>query len=242
LESLITSPTISGKQMYVGESQRPNLLTWFVTLNGVSMATDMAQRSIIIKVVRGPNDGPWWEETRSYIDQFRNEIVGDIIAALRSDPFPLANFSRWATWEQHVLTRLSEPSDAQRLILERQSEVNCELNEAELIEEYFAKQLWNAGYDPGNAQVRIPVSVAAEWFNSATGTKEKTVAISMRIKQMIGEGQLKRIASDPSRTHGRCVIWTGFKADVIGQSIANNLLERLAQVRRDDREEMRRAG
>lgn len=59
LESMITSPIISGRQLFVGEGQRPNLLTWFITLNGVSMATDMAQRSVIIKVIKGKNDGPW---------------------------------------------------------------------------------------------------------------------------------------------------------------------------------------
>jgi hypothetical protein len=120
LESLITNPVISGRQLYVGEGQRPNLLTWFLTLNGVSMATDMAQRSVIIKVVRGKNDGPWWEQVRQFIDQHRTEIIGDLIAALRAQPFPLADYSRWATWEQGVLCRLPEPGDAQRIILERQ--------------------------------------------------------------------------------------------------------------------------
>ena len=28
-EAIVTSPVISGKQLYVGEGQRPNLLTWF---------------------------------------------------------------------------------------------------------------------------------------------------------------------------------------------------------------------
>ena len=32
---MVTSPIISGRQLYVGEGQRPNLLTWFITLNGV---------------------------------------------------------------------------------------------------------------------------------------------------------------------------------------------------------------
>ena len=75
LEAMITSPIVSGRQLYVGEGQRPNLLTWFITLNGVSMATDMAQRSVIIKVVRGKNDGPWWEQTRQFIDQHRERLA-----------------------------------------------------------------------------------------------------------------------------------------------------------------------
>lgn len=230
LEAMITAPIISGRQLYVGEGQRPNLLTWFITLNGVSMATDMAQRSVIIKVVRGKNDGPWWEQTRQFIDRHRGEIIGDIIAALRADPFPLAEFTRWATWEQHVLSRLPEPGEAQRLILDRQGEANCELDEAEIIEEFFEGQLAKLDYDPRTAQVRIPVAVAARWFGWATGEPAKTAAASKRLNQMAGEGQAKRIAPDPSRTYGRCFIWTGAAADVVGQPIANDLADRIARM------------
>ncbi len=103
LEAMITAPIISGRQLYVGEGQRPNLLTWIITLNGVSMATDMSQRSVIIKVVKGKNDGTWWEKTRQFIDQCREQIIGDIIAALRGEQFPLTDYSRWAKWYQEVL-------------------------------------------------------------------------------------------------------------------------------------------
>lgn len=230
LEALITAPIVSGRQLYVGEGQRPNLLTWFITLNGVSMATDMAQRSVIIKVVRGRNDGPWWEQTRQFIDQHRDKLIGDIIAALRAKPYSLAEFTRWATWEQHVLCRLPEPDDAQRLILERQGEANCERDEAEIIEEFFANQLAKFGYDPETAQVRIPVATAAKWYGWAVGEPTKTAAVSRRLNQMASEGQMKQIAPDPSRHYGRCLIWTGAQADVIADSIANDLTDRIAQM------------
>src|SRR6185369_12737591 len=97
----------------------------------------------------------------------RAELIGDLIAALRAEPFPLAEYSRWATWEQHVLCRLPEPGDAQRLILERQGKANCELDEAEIIEEHFAEQLRRLGYDSRKIQVRIPVAVAARWYGWA---------------------------------------------------------------------------
>lgn len=230
LEAMITAPIISGRQLFVGEGQRPNLLTWFITLNGVSMATDMAQRSVIIKVVRGKNDGPWWEQTRQYIDTHRDKIIGDIIGALRAEPFPLAEFTRWATWEQHVLCRLPEPGDAQKMILERQAEADCELDEIGIIEEFFAEQLAKLDYDPNTAQVRIPVAVAARWYGWAVGEPTKTAAASKRLHQMAAEGQAKRIAPDSTRTYGRCFIWTGPAADVVGQPIANDLSDRIARM------------
>ncbi|QEG35159.1 bifunctional DNA primase/polymerase [Bythopirellula goksoeyrii] len=233
LESLITATTISGHQLYVGEGQRPNVLTWFLTLNGVSLATDMAQRSVIIKVVKGENSGTWLEETRTYIDKHRDKIIGDIIAALRDEPFPLAEYSRWATWEEHVLTRLPEPGDAQRVILERQGEANCEMDEAEIVEGYFADQLDRLGYGPDSAQVRIPVAIVARWYCKATNERAKTPQISKHLTQMAREGQLKCLSPDPSRSYGRCFVWTGHSADVLNHPICNDLQSRLNVVGAD---------
>ena len=165
--------------------------------------------------------------TRRYIDDHRSEIIGDIIGALRVEPFPLKEFSRWATWEQHVLQRLPEPAEAQRVILERQGESNCELDEAEIIEQHFAEQLSKLCYDPHTVQVRIPVSIAARWYSLAVGEPTRTASASKRLHQMSNERQTKRIAPDSTRTYGRCFIWTGSAADVIGQRINNDLEARI---------------
>jgi hypothetical protein len=232
LEAMITSPIISGRQLYVGEGQRPNLLTWFLTLNGVSLATDMAQRSIIIKVVKGKNDGPWWEQLRQFIDQHRQEIIGDLIGALRAPAHPLTEFSRWATWEQHVLSRLPESNEAQRVILERQGKANCDQDEAEIIEEFFAEQLRQFNYDPETSRVLIPVAFAARWFGWAVGGEQpKTATATKRLKQMSLEGQLKRIRPEPSRTYGRSFVWSGENTDV-NTVAAHDLEDRIAVLRR----------
>src|SRR5262249_18372997 len=61
LEALVTTTTISGRRLYIGEGRRPNVLTWFVTINGVSLSKDMAHRSVIIKVKR-PNYSATWQQ------------------------------------------------------------------------------------------------------------------------------------------------------------------------------------
>lgn len=232
-EALITSPTISGKQMYVGEGRRPNLLTWMITLNGVSLATDMAQRSVIIKLARGKNDGPWLEETTKFIHEHRQQIIGDILAALQAKSFPLADYTRWATWEKDILSRLPEPAEAQRVIIERQGEANSELDEAEIVEQHFSEQLRKLGYDPITAQVRIPVATAARWFGWATGETTKTATASKRLNQLWQEKQSQRIAPDKSRTYGRCFVWTGAEANIHGVSISNDLQRRIAELAED---------
>ncbi len=65
LEGLLTAPTISGKRMYVGEATRPNVLTWFITLNGASLSTDMAQRLVIIKLGEPERSKNWEHDTRA---------------------------------------------------------------------------------------------------------------------------------------------------------------------------------
>jgi hypothetical protein len=228
LEGLITTPIVSGKRMYFGEGQRPNHLTWVLTLNGVSLATDMAQRSVIIKLVRGENDGTWYEDTLRFIDEHRTQIVADIVAALRAESFQLSKYSRWASWERHVLSRLPEPNEAQRVILERQGECNAEFDEAEIIEDYFASQLQRLGYHPLRDQVRIPVEIVAQWYCTATNDKVKTPSVTRHLSQMATEGQLQRIAKDTSRTYGRCFIWTGINADTFRDPIRSDISERLS--------------
>jgi hypothetical protein len=211
LEAQITEPIISGRQLFVGEGRRPNLLTWFVTINGAAMARDMAQRSIIIKIVRGENDGAWFDRVNQYIAENRQAIVGDLLAALQK---PVATpedfrYSRWATWEQAVLCKLPNPAEAQRLILERQEGADSDQDEAEIIEEYVALQLRTLKYDPDRDAVRIQTRVLATWYNQATKDRLQTARVKSKIRQMINEKQLKRLEEDTSHHWGRGFIWTG---------------------------------
>ena len=77
LESLITAPTISGRKLYIGEGQRPNNITFILTLNGVSLSTDLAQRCVIVKLKKPDFSGDWEESTRRFIAKHRHEIVSE---------------------------------------------------------------------------------------------------------------------------------------------------------------------
>ena len=78
----------------------------------------MAQRSVIIKVGEPDRSDTWEDETKALIRDKRDAIIADVIALLKSDPQPLAKYSRWATWEGGVVRRLLEPQQIQHLILE----------------------------------------------------------------------------------------------------------------------------
>lgn len=228
VEGLITATEISGRQLYVGEGTRPNNLIWFLTLNGPSMATDLAQRTVPIKLVRGDNSGPWLENAMRFVDTHRQPLIGDLIGALRADPSPLEKFTRWASWEQAVLSRIPEPAEAQRVIAERQAKINTDLDEGEIVESYFASQLELLGYDASEDQVRVPSAAAALWFSKAVNEPMRTAAACRRINQMHGEGQLPRVSADPSHRHGRNFIWRGENADPFEGEVLNDFQNRQA--------------
>lgn len=208
-ESLVTTPTISGKRMYVGEGSRPNNITWIITMNGGSYSTDMAQRSVFVKLNRPEHSGTWEEETREFIDANRQQLVADIIALLRTERFNLEGYSRWGAWEREVLSRLPEPSDAQRVILERQGIADVEIEEAELVEDFFRQQITGLQYDADSDRVFIPSRVACSWLGAALNDKFNTTAASRSLIQKITEGKFKRLQVNRCNSYGRGFVWTG---------------------------------
>jgi hypothetical protein len=208
-EALVTAPTISGKRLYTGEASRLNVLTYFVTLNGVALGTDLAQRSVIIKLDRPERSGTWEEETYRFIDQNRAALVGDIVAFLKGPRGHLEKHSRWAAWERDVLSRLPDPAAAQHLIAERQGQADVEEEEGGLVEDFFAKQLRALDYDPDRDAVHIPSEVPTHWYNGATLEKHKTITVGRILSQMHGEGRLHRLRPNPSRHRGRGFLWVG---------------------------------
>lgn len=209
LESLVTAPVISGKRMYVGEGSRPNNLTWIVTMNGGSYSTDLAQRSVFIKLKRPNHSGNWEETVREFIDANRQNLIGDIIGFLRWDRCNLHRYSRWGAWERDVLSRLPDPAEAQKVIFERQGAADVEIEEADLIEDYFRQQLAGLGYDADMDRVFIPSVVVCTWLGAALNDRFTTTAATRSINQKITEGKLHRLQANPCKSHGRGLAWTG---------------------------------
>jgi Toprim domain len=213
-ESLVTAPVISGKRMFVGEGSRPNDLTPFVTVNGPNFVTDLAQRSVFIRLSKPAYSGTWQSETRHFVDANREALFADIVAFLKRPRTTLAKHTRWAEWERDVLSRLPDAEKLQRVIVNRQRESNVDSDLAERLGEEIRKRLQAQGYDPESQRIRIPSKVMTGWYNAAVGNTaagriENDSLVSRIVRQMADEGQLKQVRKDPSRKHGRCFVWTG---------------------------------
>lgn len=207
LEALITSQVISGHKMYTGEGARPNTLTWCITLNGVSLSTDMAQRSVVVKIRRPKHSGDWETETSDFVFKNRLAIIADIIGFLRQEPYQLQTFSRWGLWERGVLSRFPDCEELQKLIVERQKTSNVEEEEAGFIEDYFSQKIDELDYYSEEQRVFLPNGICCTWVNAAMNERMTTTGATRLLKQKIGEGTIRRIHVC-GRTWGRGFVWT----------------------------------
>ena len=113
LAKLITAKSISGMAPYGrGEETRPNDLTYFGTVNGASVDTDMATRcyTLRIKAVSSP-DPAWATSVRQYIDETRPLIFANIIDMIKNAPPRRRNKSRFGTFDATVLSAVCQTDD-----------------------------------------------------------------------------------------------------------------------------------
>lgn len=133
LEALITSPEISGHQMYQGNAQKRNLYTFVMTINGASLSKDLAERTVVIKLKPAKYRSGWNEELNAFIAQHRTEIIGDTIELLKTPAaiLPERGTTRWEAWESAVLSKLDNAEKLRKMIVERQAEIDDDKNESE---------------------------------------------------------------------------------------------------------------
>jgi hypothetical protein len=210
LEALITCDTISGRQLYVGEGRRPNLLTWILTLNAAALSRDFAQRVVPIRLARPAHDPNWEERVWGFISANRWEILGDIAATLARPAPPLAGFSRWSKWEAAVLAHVAEPGDCQKVIAERQAVLDDDQAEAALIRDAFVSELTRRGYDPARVAVFIPAAVAGQIINTALNEHLPVPRASAYLNTLA----IAELRKSNAHGGGRGWAWRGQQADL----------------------------
>lgn len=213
-ESLVTADSISGHQMYQGERSVANNLTWFLTINGPKLSRDIAQRVIPIYLKKPKQYGKrWHEECNDFIDRRRWDIIADIRSAFDRPPKPgFEPQSRWGSWEYEVVGRLPDPDNVQRTILERQSELDEDIETGAHVEEFVSDKLEGLGYDPQSHSVFIPSDVITKWFREAIDEPLSPKAVARRIKQGHGEGVYHHLRDTDERVYhsggrSRGVVW-----------------------------------
>lgn len=161
IEGLITTPIISGKQMYTGEGRRPNTFVWVVTSNKPSLSKDLAQRSVIIRVETPVYSPEWEKNVLAYIQDFRWQIIADCIRELRQPSRLPADFifSRWAEWEHDVLSKAAEPGKLAAELADRRGKVDDDDETGREIADAIRDLVRGRGFNPDTQAVLIPSQV-----------------------------------------------------------------------------------
>lgn len=208
-EGLVTAPAVSGRALYVGESQRPNTLTFLMTMNGPSFSKDLSQRSVIIKLDKPEYTADWMHRVEAFIEQHRQQIFADVIGFLGRERATLVGHSRWGAWESNVLQRLPDPAGVRKVIAERQQATDSDADQADLVEDYYRGKLVELQYNTDGERIFIPTEYAARWYREALNDRfASTIKVMRSINQSIDESEyphLQRIG----RTYGRGVLWCG---------------------------------
>jgi hypothetical protein len=207
IESLVTSDTVSGHRLHVGYGSRPNTITWAITMNGIALSRDLAQRTVIIKLNQPERSGTWDDDVDKFVAKYRDEIIADIAAFFDRPQSTLSRFTRWASWEKAILSRLKNPAALQKVIENRAAESDEDKTTAESIKEYFEEQLRGLGYDPAEQCIHIPSEVARIWLVDSSGKEFTKRSANAYMKQLIDGGSIRNIKSNPCRAYGRGWSW-----------------------------------
>ena len=80
-------------------------------------------------------------------------------------------FSRWALFERAVLSKVANPEECKRVIALRQSQVDDDANEADLVAAHLRKRLRDKVQDPDTCCLFFTTAEITAWLQEATGTK-----------------------------------------------------------------------
>lgn len=96
----------------------------------------------------------------------------------------LGTYSRWASWEQGVLSRVGDPEKCQEVIRQRQHAVDDDASEAELVAAEFREDLQRRGHDADKDCIFISSRAAADILKVATETRRPTNQATKHLKTL----------------------------------------------------------
>lgn len=238
IESLITQSHISGHRLHFGTADRPNLITWAITMNGISLSRDLAERTVIIKLDEPGRSGSWDEEMDSLIENHRDEIISDIARFFQRPERKLSSYTRWASWEKSILSRLKNPELLKKIIKERAGDSDEDKSVAESIREYFEEKLSGYGLDPDEEVIHIPSDTIKDWIINASGKEFNKRSSSAYLKQLVDGGSIRFISPNKSRKHGRGWLWN--KNGKTFEEISYELITKIEMEKREEEDRRRR--
>jgi hypothetical protein len=168
----------------------------------------MAQRVIPIKLARPAFDATWEPSVRAFAREHRAEILADVGDHFRNGRTSITPAGRWASWEADVLAATIDPAVSQRVIMERQGDVDAGNADRDMVQDYFARRIRTAGHNPDTTVVRFNVQTATQWSNEAMNRKEDGTRVGGFLRGL----HIPELT--PKSSHGvRSWTWRGTNAE-----------------------------
>lgn len=193
LEAIVTAANISGRQLYVGEGNRHNNLTWLATLNEPCLSGDLASRGIVITLTRPPTYDPHWlTAIRRFCQTQRRDVWADVAAFLATTPKPIPDHNvRWGKWVGDVVARLDDPTAVLAHIAQVRQTVDADAThggdfEELLLDRYLPEQTMAL-------RVQLTSQQVAEVYNLAMGTRKGVILIGRDLTRWAARGHLRRL-------------------------------------------------
>lgn len=203
LSSMVTARLISGRPAYGrGEENRPNNLTYIVTVNGATVDSDIASRALFL-YVRKPSMAPdWCERLRDFIEKNRMQIFGDIVGMIKAH-VPYQNISaqtRNPKFETEILQAACETPEKFLEFIAFQKgqkdDTNLDAEDGERLSEKISEMLLTvkpilgaSAINPDRDSIFICNSVVEKWLECKPS----------RIKSLVQAGHMPQISSKTTR-------------------------------------------
>lgn len=190
LEGMITTGHISGHRMYGGHATVPNYFTVFLTLNGAALSRDLASRCIPIFLAQAPKSQQWLANLNAFVAAKRELIIGDIALLLDSQgtPLPDTDCTRWASWENGVLSKVGLAGDCRQMILSRQANINDDASDANEFLQHILYEIKRLSYhvnEYGNGPIAtISLNSMGKFYEEFFGKKVGSNKLSKVINLM----------------------------------------------------------
>ncbi len=144
IESYVTADMISGRQLYTGEGQRPNVITWAITANQPSLSKDFTARTYPIRLIPPTYSPAWSRDVERHVIDHKWQIIADILTELqgpRVADLVGGEWSRWAEWEDDVLCRVCDPRPFAVSLREKRDAMDDDDATASIVRETLAEFL-----------------------------------------------------------------------------------------------------
>lgn len=210
IEGLITSSTIDGWRPHYGQFSRPNDMTYFFTANVVRLSTDLASRSVEIKIGKQRHGQAFVSECAKYVGANRPAILADIYARLREPPrgaVSSANRDRWQDWQDSVLCRCDDPDRLAGLIISRRLEIDDDQEDATRVADAIRQYLKGKGQASGVAYIGKSELRDELVRVGVTDAKFSTKGVSQWVRGMMGDAGPLRALSDERTSTIRRWAW-----------------------------------